>query len=108
MPSAVRGFLVELPTGKRRTLGAATKESLQDVLLRQAIPHWRVCGGSAICGTCWVQVIEGNAGPPAPDEAQLLAHYAPQVEGHRLACRLTVDEAEGAVLRLRAPPSTVE
>ena len=106
MPSAVRGFLVELPTGERRTLRAASKDSLRDALVRQRVPHPNVCGGSSICGTCWVQVIEGQVGPPAPDEARLLAHFAPDVEGHRLACRLTLDEAEGAVVRLRAALSS--
>lgn len=64
-------------------------ETLYAAATRVGIRVRTRCRASAICGLCWVDVLESDAplDPPRPDEAQLLDAYA-SGSAPRLACRL--------------------
>lgn len=78
------------------------REVVRDVFARLRLPHRSVCQGSAICGTCWVEVLTEDLPPPAPDEQTLLDRFAAGAHNPRLACRLA-PTAEQPVLRIRPP-----
>ena len=49
------------------------------------------CGGAGTCGKCRVQILSGQTA--APDKAELSALSTKEIEeGHRLACRMTVND----------------
>ncbi len=43
---------------------------------------------SGICGTCLIEVVDGNVAPPSREEREALVVYAPGNSRARLACQL--------------------
>ncbi len=80
--SADKSCIKFLPSGREaEVLGG---EDLLDAALREKIPLLTGCGGNARCGSCIVEVLEGeeNLNPVKPDEKDYLT-----AAGQRLACR---------------------
>lgn len=90
------------PERPERSIRLGLGETVRDALVRQRIPHRSVCGGSSICGTCWVEVLSEGLPPPASDERALLERFATEAHNPRLACRL-VPTTEQPVIRIRPP-----
>ncbi len=44
---------------------------------------------SGLCGTCLIEVVEGETAPPSQDEKEALEVYAPGNPRMRLACQLS-------------------
>jgi uncharacterized 2Fe-2S/4Fe-4S cluster protein (DUF4445 family) len=61
-----------------------------------------VCGGTGICGTCRVRIVEGRVSPPNTSEANFLDQGEFE-EGFRLACQV---EVQGDVL-VDVPPKSI-
>lgn len=64
------------------------------------------CGGNARCATCRVVVIDGEASPITPAEAERLAQLTDQRQGVRLSCQIQVrsDLTVQVVRRLKDNP----
>ncbi len=84
-----------------RALRLGPRDTVRDALVRARVPHRSRCQGSSICGTCWVEVLDDPAPPPAPDEAALLQRHAAGARKPRLACRLVPEP--GSTVRIRVP-----
>jgi 2Fe-2S ferredoxin len=77
---------------RRVRVGAGV--DLFGALRAAGLPIASSCRGDAVCGRCWVEVLEGASAlsPPDDDERRL----APE-PGQRLACRTTL-VADGAAV----------
>lgn len=76
--------------------------SLMEVLKASEYPIQATCGGMALCATCLVQVLEGEAYQEASDAEWDMLDTLPQVkEGSRLACQMPIEPAmHNLVIRL--------
>jgi uncharacterized 2Fe-2S/4Fe-4S cluster protein (DUF4445 family) len=73
-----------LPEG--RTLGAPSGRPLADALERLGIRMSLYCGRRGLCGKCFVEVVEGEAGEPNPIERRFIeGRNLPP--GSRMSCR---------------------
>ncbi len=45
---------------------------------------------SGLCGTCLIEVVDGDLTPPSPDEREALDVYAPGNPRARLACQIDI------------------
>lgn len=95
---------VENREGERREIEIPTDVSLNlmEVLKASEYPVLATCGGMALCATCLIQVLEGEAFKEATDPEWDMLDTLPEVlEGHRLACQMPVNASmDGLVIRL--------
>jgi uncharacterized 2Fe-2S/4Fe-4S cluster protein (DUF4445 family) len=63
-------------------------QSLLDCARELGVDIVNICGGTASCGTCKVQVVEGKVSPPSSEEQELFTPRELE-EGCRLACKTT-------------------
>ena len=87
---------IEIPEGINLNLMEVLKASEYNILA--------TCGGMALCATCHVQVLEGLAQLPQPQDAELdmLDTLPDATSESRLACQLKVNEQlEGIIIKIR-------
>jgi|ERR1700730_7821109 2Fe-2S ferredoxin len=65
-----------------------------------------ICGGSCICGTCQVYVVDGYGavGPPGEDELVVLGETGVQKPTSRLSCQIRLSESCDGMTFTVAPP----
>lgn len=76
-----------------RALIPAPGDTVYDTLRRSGVPVASSCDGSAVCGRCAVQVVEGTPDPATPDELRVLRANRARA-GDRLACCLRSDQVD--------------
>jgi 2Fe-2S ferredoxin len=85
-------------------------ESLMQAATRAGIKWPSICGGRAECGVCYVELLEGRASTPLPDEVNRLEmqHVKPTRGGPlRLACQMLALEdlrVYRTLVRVPRPP----
>ena len=52
---------------------------------------WGDCGGSCICATCHVEVVEGYSTTPNEDEEDQLVYTSNRTDRSRLGCQCELD-----------------
>jgi len=84
---------IEVPTDMNLSLMEVLKASEYDILA--------TCGGMALCATCHVEVLEGEAFKSASEAEWDLFDTLPNVpQNSRLACQMRlVDAMDGLVVR---------
>ncbi|MDT7829473.1 2Fe-2S iron-sulfur cluster-binding protein [Pricia sp. S334] len=66
--------------------------SLMELLFDKYIEDWGDCKGRAWCGTCHIQIIEGNLSEKMDvDERHTLSKIGNATETSRLACQIPVN-----------------
>jgi len=82
------------PGRPERRVPVASGVDLFSALRAAGMPIASSCRGDAVCGRCWLDVLQGAAAlsPPDDDESRL----APE-PGQRLACRTTL-HGDGATV----------
>lgn len=60
--------------------------------------EWGDCKGRAMCGTCHVDVEEGDPGTPEPYELQKLEELPNKTSTSRLACQIVTDEQKNNMI----------
>jgi 2Fe-2S ferredoxin len=79
--------------------------NLMEILKANEYNVLATCGGMAMCGTCHVQVLEGEDNLPSHSDAELdmLDTLPDATSTSRLSCQLYIDEKmDGAVFKLMA------
>jgi ferredoxin len=76
--------------------------SLMEVLKASEYPVLATCGGMALCATCHVEVLEGDAFKEATDAEWDMLDTLPTVtSSSRLACQMRLtNEMDGLVVRI--------
>ncbi len=96
-------IFVEEKNGTRTPIEVPTDMnlSLMEILKASEYSIPATCGGMALCATCHVQVVEGEAFKQATETEWDMFDTLPAVpEGSRLACQIRLtDEMEGIVIR---------
>ncbi|MEM6845019.1 MAG: 2Fe-2S iron-sulfur cluster-binding protein [Bacteroidota bacterium] len=99
-------LFVEEENGERRPVEAPTdmQLSLMEVLKASDYPVQATCGGMALCATCHVEVLEGDAYTEATDtELDMLDTLPELTDTSRLACQMRIaEDMDGLVVRLMA------
>lgn len=97
---------VEEASGERRPVEIPTdiQLSLMEVLKAAEYPVQATCGGMALCATCHVEVVEGEAYQEATDPELEMLDTLPEVtDASRLACQMPIEEGmDGLVVRILA------
>lgn len=97
---------VEEKNGHVRTVEAPTDMglSLMEVLKASDYPIAATCGGMALCASCHVEVLEGEAFREASDAELDMLDTLPEVsDSSRLACQMRLsDDMDGLRVRLMA------
>jgi len=76
--------------------------SLMEVLKGSDYPILATCGGMALCATCHIELLEGEANPPTDAELDMLDTLFNTTPQSRLSCQIKIAAlSDGAVLRLR-------
>jgi ferredoxin len=75
------GPTLEVAPGTKLVL--AIEDAGSDILHR--------CGGNSRCTTCRVEVLEGDAGPVEPAEAERIGREADWPANRRLSCQVRVN-----------------
>jgi ferredoxin len=107
----------ELPGSKVRIMPldveieVGAEESLMEAGLRSGLRWPSICGGEAVCATCYVKIEEGaeSAAPMAPIEAERLQFAGRRDPAFRLACQMRVRGPMRVFQRgvkWREPPAT--
>ncbi|MDS0473944.1 2Fe-2S iron-sulfur cluster-binding protein [Natrinema sp. 1APR25-10V2] len=81
------------------TIDAETGENLRQALLEADLPphngsaRYTNCRGNGMCGTCAVEIVEGEVGEPTGQERRRLKlpPHSPD-SGLRLSCQLSVED----------------
>jgi uncharacterized 2Fe-2S/4Fe-4S cluster protein (DUF4445 family) len=98
---AEQSFTVDLePAGKR--IESLTGTTLLEIIQKSGIDLVASCSGAGFCGTCRVQIIQGNTNPPTQTEKDTLEEADVQL-GLRLACQTKVM----GDLKVFLPPSSL-
>jgi ferredoxin len=96
-------IFVEETNGSRTPIEVPTDMnlSLMEILKASEYSIPATCGGMALCATCHVQVLEGEAFKEASEVEWDMFDTLPAVPaGSRLACQMRlVDEMDGLVIR---------
>lgn len=94
--------------GASRTVTALPGATLMQTAIRHRIPGIEAqCGGSMVCGTCHVHVMEpwlSSIPPAAAGEKLMLSCGDHQGPASRLSCQIRVTEALSGVV-VHTPPS---
>lgn len=75
---------------------ASQEETLLEALIRQRIEIDHSCGGNGTCGTCLVQVVEGNTSDRNEIEQEMSTERKFKTN-ERLACQLV--NFQGCVIK---------
>lgn len=68
--------------------------NLMDLVYNELYEEWGDCKGRAMCGTCHIEVLEGNpADEMEPFEEQTLDGLPNKTPRSRLACQITIDKS---------------
>jgi ferredoxin len=82
-------------TGERKSVEVPEdiNLNLMEVLRASDYPIEATCGGMALCATCYVEVLEGNAALDAPTDAELdMLDTLPSTnQRSRLACQIKIN-----------------
>lgn len=67
--------------------------SLLDIALSHGVEIDHACGGTGVCGTCHVLVVEGfeNLSPPTDDELDTIEQQPGNTPKSRLACQAVIN-----------------
>jgi ferredoxin, 2Fe-2S len=100
--------IFELPNCETRKTTGPVGVSLMEVAISNGIPGIdAICGGSASCGTCHVQVAENwlhRLTAPEALEVDLLDSLTSRQVSSRLACQITLSEAlDGLSVKIPDP-----
>ncbi len=104
---------VEEPDGERRAIEIPTdiQLSLMEVLKASEYPILATCGGMALCATCHVEVVEGDAQyREATDPEWEMLDTLPEItDTSRLSCQMPIEEGmDGLVVRVLGDGSAEE
>ena len=95
---------VEDTLGNRNAIEVPTdiSLSLMEILKASEYPVEATCGGMALCATCHVEVVEGEAHKePSDAELDMLDTLPTVTPCSRLACQMRIkDDMDGLVVRL--------
>jgi len=76
--------------------------SLMEVLKGNDYPILATCGGMALCATCHLELLEGEANPPTDAELDMLDTLFNATDASRLGCQIKIAHlSDGAIIRLR-------
>lgn len=76
--------------------------SLMEVLKGSDYPILATCGGMALCATCHIELLDGEANAPTDAELDMLDTLFNTTAQSRLSCQIKIAAlSDGAVLRLR-------
>lgn len=76
--------------------------SLMEVLKGSDYPILATCGGMALCATCHIELLEGDANEATDDELDMLDTLFNATEKSRLSCQIKIAHlSDGALIRLR-------
>lgn len=68
--------------------------NLMDLILNELWEEWGDCRGRAMCGTCHVEVLEGEVTDPLEPTEKNTLHFLPNTTSRsRLACQITIDKS---------------
>lgn len=67
--------------------------SVMDLIFNELWIEWGDCRGRAMCGTCHIEILEGDPGEKDADEAETLENLPNNTSRSRLACQMTVDDS---------------
>lgn len=100
-------FEVQHNSGERKTVEVPEdiNLNLMEVLRACEYPIEATCGGMALCATCYVEVLEGNAKLDGPTDAELdMLDTLPSAnERSRLACQIKISsKLQDALLYIKA------
>ena len=65
--------------------------SVMDLVMNELWEEWGDCRGRAMCGTCHIEILSGEAGVAEPFEEQTLDGLPNKTSASRLACQITLD-----------------
>lgn len=79
--------------GEKSTIDYSLFEyrNLMEMVVNEIWEDWGDCKGRAMCGTCHVEVIEGDPGDLDPFEQHTIDVLPNKTERSRLACQIMVD-----------------
>lgn len=91
------------PTGARRVIEGDVGQSVMEIAKRGAVEGIVAeCGGSCACATCHVYVDDSwreRAGPPSPDESDMLDFAYDRRPESRLSCQIRLrPELDGLIV----------
>lgn len=66
--------------------------NLMDLILNELWIEWGDCKGRAMCGTCHIEILEGEPGEKDAYEADTLNNLPNNTASSRLACQIMVDD----------------
>lgn len=67
--------------------------SLMDLVFNELWIEWGDCKGRAMCGTCHIEIIEGDVGEKDAYEIETLENLPNNTQRSRLACQIIVDDS---------------
>lgn len=81
--------------GREHILEFKPKEyrSLMDLVFNELWIEWGDCKGRAMCGTCHIEILEGDVGEKDDYETETLENLPNNTQRSRLACQIIVDDS---------------
>ena len=67
--------------------------SLMDLILNELWIDWGDCRGRAMCGTCHIEILDGEPGEKDAYESETLEGLPNSTSTSRLACQIILDES---------------
>jgi 2Fe-2S ferredoxin len=64
--------------------------NLMELVFNELWEEWGDCKGRAMCGTCHIEILEGETGEADPFEQQTLEGLPNKTAHSRLACQLSM------------------
>jgi len=82
---------------RQQEVDASPAQSLLVAAQAAGLPWRQFCGGSALCGTCAVVVVDGAPAEARPREALFIEGWGNH-EGFRLGCQLKLADGDVSVI----------